>query len=186
MADFNVDSFTSALKGGGARTNLMWAKMTNSTYLTNGGDFTYMCKATNIPASTITAIDVPYFGRNVKVAGESREFAPLTTTVVNDEGHVILAAMTAWMEDLNGATTNATKKNLFASRTSYTCDIELEMYKKDGVKDQNWNFVNCWPSNISAIDLNWDSVNTIQEFTIDWQYDYYYHAQAGITKTTSG
>ena len=183
MADFNVDSFTSALKGGGARTNLMWAKMTNSTYLTNGGDFTYMCKASNIPASTITAIDVPYFGRNVKVAGESREFAPLTTTVVNDEGHVILAAMTAWMEDLNGATTNATKKNLFASRTSYTCDIELEMYKKDGVKDQNWNFVNCWPSNISAIDLNWDSVNTIQEFTIDWQYDYYYHTQANITKT---
>ena len=183
MADFNVDSFTSALKGGGARTNLMWAKMTNSTYLTNGGDFTYMCKATNIPASTITAIDVPYFGRNVKVAGESREFAPLTTTVVNDEGHVILAAMTAWMEDLNGATTNATKKNLFASRTSYTCDIELEMYKKDGTKDQNWNFINCWPSNISAIDLNWDSVNTIQEFTIDWQYDYYYHTQAKITKS---
>ena len=183
MADFNVDSFTSALKGGGARTNLMWAKMTNSTYLTNGGDFTYMCKASNIPASTITAIDVPYFGRNVKVAGESREFAPLTTTVVNDEGQAILAAMTAWMEDLNGATTNATKKNLFASRTSYTCDIELEMYKKDGVKDQNWNFVNCWPSNISAIDLNWDSVNTIQEFVIDWQYDYYYHTQAKISKS---
>ena len=126
---------------------------------------------------------MPYFGRNVKVAGESREFAPLTTTVVNDEGQEILLKMNKWMSDLNGADTNVSKGGLFASRTSYTCDIELEMYKKDGTKDQNWNFINCWPSNISAIDLNWDSVNTIQEFTIDWQYDYYYHTQAKITKS---
>ena len=183
MATFKVDSFTSALKGGGARTNLMWVKMTNSKYIATGGDFTYLCKASNIPASTITAIEVPYFGRNVKVAGESREFAPLTTTVVNDEGQEILLKMNKWMSDLNGADTNVSKGGLFASRTSYTCDIELEMYKKDGTKDQNWNFINCWPSNISAIDLNWDSVNTIQEFVIDWQYDYYYHTQAKISKS---
>ena len=56
------------------------------------------------------------------------------------------------------------------------------MYKKDGTKDQDWVFVNCWPSNMSSIDLNWDSVNTIQEFTVDWQYDYYYHGQANIGK----
>ncbi len=181
MADFNVNTFTSKLKGGGARTNLMWVKMSNSTYA-GLGDWTYLCKASNIPASTITAIEVPYFGRNVKVAGESREFAPLTTTVVNDEGHAIYKGMTTWMADLNSPEGNKTKSGLFASRSSYCCDIELEMYKKDGAKDQNWNFINCWPSNISAIDLNWDSVNTIQEFTIDWQYDYYYHDQAKITK----
>ncbi len=182
MADFNVDSFTSKLKGGGARTNLMWVKMSNNTYA-GMTDWTYLCKASQIPASTITAVEVPYFGRNVKVAGESREFQPLTTTVVNDEGQEILLKMNKWMSDLNGADTNVSKGGLFASRTSYTCDIELEMYKKDGVKDQNWNFVNCWPSNISAIDLNWDSVNTIQEFVIDWQYDYYYHTQAKISKS---
>ena len=45
MATFKVDSFTSALKGGGARTNLMWVKMTNSKYIATGGDFTYLCKA---------------------------------------------------------------------------------------------------------------------------------------------
>ena len=42
--------------------------------------------------------------------------------------------------------------------------------------------MNCWPANMSSIDLNWDSVNTIQEFTVDWQYDYYYHGQANIGK----
>ena len=49
--------------------------------------------------------------------------------------------------------------------------------------DVKWDFYNAWPSNVSAIDLNWDSVNTIQEFTIDWQYDYYLHGQAKIDNT---
>ena len=182
MGNFNVTTFTSKLKGGGARTNLMWVTMTNNSYA-GLNDWTYLCKASQIPASTITAIEVPYFGRNVKVAGESREFAPLTTTVVNDEGHAIYSGMVTWMKDLNDPAGNVSKSGLFGSRAQYTCDIKLEMYKKDGLKDQDWNFVNCWPSNISAIDLNWDSVNTIQEFTIDWQYDYYYHTQAKITKT---
>jgi hypothetical protein len=183
MSDFNVNTFTSKLKGGGARTNLMWCTMTNNTY---GGlkKWQYMCKASQIPASTITAIEVPYFGRMVKVAGESREFGPLTTTVVQDEGYEIYGGMVAWLEDLNGAATNTTKTNLFSSRSSYTADITLEMYKKDGTSDQKWKFINCWPSNMSAIDLNWDTVNTIQEFTIDWQYDYYLHDQANIKKDT--
>jgi hypothetical protein len=181
MPDFNVNTFTSKLKGGGARTNLMWCTMTNNTY-TGLNDWQYMCKASQIPASTITAIEVPYFGRMVKVAGEAREFGPLTTTVVQDEGYIIYYGMVAWLEDLNGAASNTTKSGLFKSRSSYTADIKLEMMKKDGTKDQEWHFVNCWPSNMSAIDLNWDTVNTIQEFTIDWQYDYYYHPNAKIGK----
>ena len=182
MADFNVNGFTSKLKGGGARTNLMWCTMATSKYTGLTG-WQYMCKAAQIPASTITAIEVPYFGRNVKVAGESREFGPLTTTVVQDEDYAIYNGMVSWLEDLNGAASNVTGKNLLATRATYTTDITLDMYKKDGTKDQSWSFVNCWPSNMSAIDLNWDSVNTIQEFTIDWQYDYYYHGNAKITST---
>ena len=57
----------------------------------------------------------------------------------------------------------------------------LKTYKKDGVVDQTWKFIGAWPSNVSAIDLSWDSGNTIQEFTVDWQYDYYTHAEANVT-----
>ena len=182
MPDFNVNTFTSKLKGGGARTNLMWCSMTPPQGIAGMSDWTYLCKASQIPASTITAVEVPYFGRNVKVAGESREFAPLTTTVVQDEGHAIYNGLVSWMSFLNAPMQNTSKAGIFAARNSYTTQITLQMYKKDGVKDQDWVFVNCWPSNMSPIDLNWDSVNTIQEFTVDWQYDYYYHAQANIGK----
>ena len=186
MADF-ISGFITAMAGGGARTNLMMVTMTNNAYA-GFTDWTYMCKASNIPGSTITPIEVPYFGRNVKVAGESREFGPLTTTVVNDEGRAIYQGMLLWMADMNHPEKNLSKKNLYGSsgsgtRGNYCADIELKMFKKDGTDDQTWKFANCWPSNMSAIDLNWDSVNTIQEFTIDWQYDYYLHKQAKITST---
>ena len=90
--------------------------------------------------------------------------------------------MYTWFEKFNGAKSNKATTGLFATRSAYTCTVSLEMYKKDGKLDQKWDFHNAWPSNVSAIDLNWDSVNTIQEFTIDWQYDYYLHAQAKIDK----
>ena len=182
MADFNVNTFTSKLKGGGARTNLMWCTMTAPQVIAGMSNLTYLCKASQIPASTITAVEVPYFGRNVKVAGESREFSPMTTTVVQDEGYAIYNGLVDWMSKMNGAMSNKSQSGLFANRGAYTTQITLSMYKKDGTKDQDWVFVNCWPSNMSSIDLNWDSVNTIQEFTVDWQYDYYYHGQANIGK----
>ena len=185
MADFNVTAFTKSMSGGGARTNLMMCKVEGKpvTNLSSGA-FSYMCKAANVPGSTLTAIEVPYFGRNVKVAGESREFAPLTTTVVNDESMDIYKVMVEWFESFSGAQSNKATKDLFKTRSDYTATITLDMYKKDGEKDQEWKFLNCWPSNMSAIDLSWDTVNTIQEFTIDWQYDYYLHKEAKIASGT--
>jgi len=181
MSDFRISNFTSKLVGGGARTNLMEMELPN---VPGGGSVTewkFMCKASQIPPSTITPIEVPYFGRNVKVAGESREFPALSTTVVNDEGHKLKAALEIWMATFNGHTSNKAEANRFSSRNNYTVQLILKMFRKDGAEDQVWKFEGCWPSNISAIDLNWDSGNQIQEFTVDWQYDYYTHAQAGTT-----
>ena len=181
MADFRISTFTSKLVGGGARTNLMEMTLGN---VPGGGattDWVYLCKASQIPPSNITPIEVAYFGRNIKVAGESREFPALSTTVVNDEGHALKAALETWMAQFNGHKSNKAVTGGFANRATYTRQMSLKMFKKDGTPDQIWKFEGCWPSNISSIDLNWDSGNTIQEFTVDWQYDYYTHAEAGTT-----
>ena len=183
MADLNVNAFISKLTGGGARTNLMRCAIGkgDATQSFASSSFSYMCKASNIPGSTLTPIEVPYFGRNVKVAGESREFAPLTTTVVNDEDLGIYKNFVGWFEKFNAAQSNKATKALYSARAKYTTTVTLQMFKKDGDVDQEWTFKGAWPSNMSAIDLNWDTVNTIQEFTVDWQYDYYLHAKANIT-----
>ena len=77
---------------------------------------------------------------------------------------------------------NTAKTNYLGTRSNYTTTLTLKSFKKDGGDDQEWMFKGCWPSNVSAIDLNWDTIDTLQEIVIDWQYDYFTHKQASINE----
>ena len=37
----------------------------------------------------------------------------------------------------------------------------------------HYDYQDCWPSNISAIELSYDSASTIEEFTVTWEYNYF-------------
>ena len=43
----------------------------------------FLVKAAQLPASNITPIQIPFRGRNLKIAGD-RTFDPWTVTVIND------------------------------------------------------------------------------------------------------
>ena len=177
--NFQISNFTSKLTGGGARANLFEVTILNAPNNTTGGnsDFQYKCKASGIPASTIGTYEVPYFGRTIKFAGD-REFTELSTTVINDEDYQMRNLIESWMALLNGHKDNTTDIE-FGDRKQYAKDITLKTYRKAGSEvDQTWNFIGCWPSALSSTDLNWDSTNAIQEFTVTWQYDYYEHKPA--------
>ena len=72
--------------------------------------FTYLCKAAQLPASNVASIDVPFRGRTLKVAGD-RTFDTWTITVINDTDFSIRKAFEDWMQfiaqyqDASGATT---------------------------------------------------------------------------------
>ena len=181
MPTFNINEFTSKLKNGGARPNLYRLKIGNLPGVvqvkTGSTDVEYMCKSVSgIPSSTIGTIEVPYFGRVVKFAGD-REIAELTTTFINEENMKIRNIMDSWINGLNETRNNTASKTMGGRRT-FTSSVTLDTFTKKGDVDQTWKFVNCWPSNVSSIDLNWDSQNAIQEFTVTWQYDTYEHDQA--------
>jgi hypothetical protein len=36
-----------------------------------------------------------------------------------------------------------------------------------------YRLVNCWPSDISAIDLSYDTTDAVEDFTVTWTYDYF-------------
>ena len=70
-----IDSFKSKLTGGGARPNLFEVILNFPSGITDGiNDFDekarFLVKAANLPASNITPIDVPFRGRNLKIAGD--------------------------------------------------------------------------------------------------------------------
>ena len=177
-----ISDFKSALKGGGARPNLFEVEMTNlpDGISWDGDIFKYLCKSAALPASNISPIDVPFRGRIFKVAGD-RTIDTWTVTIINDEDFKLRRAFEAWTEliaklDNNlGATnpaaymSNATVYQLgrgstINSTTNAGTDSSiLAAYK----------FVDIFPTNVSNIDLSYDSGDTIEEFTVEFQVQSY-------------
>ena len=91
----NVDDFKSKLIGGGARANLFQVDITGG--IDSGRLLEFMCKGAQLPASVIAQIDVPYRGRQLKVAGD-RTFENWTITVLNDNDSKLRGEFEAWMK----------------------------------------------------------------------------------------
>jgi hypothetical protein len=162
----------------GARSNLFRVTL-NGFYSTNNDvtadeDFTYLCKAAQLPGSTLGIIEVPFSaGRRFKAAGD-RTFADWTTTVINDSGHKIREAL----EDLQrayGVTdyNSTTSKTLTGGTATDFSTILVEQLNQAGEVVYSYTLVNCWPQDISTIDLSYDSTDTLEEFTVTWSYDYF-------------
>jgi hypothetical protein len=72
----SITDFRKALNGGGARPNLFEVTFpTNGVFQLTGGsdaqeDLRMLVKAAQLPASNVAAIDVPFRGRIMKVAGD--------------------------------------------------------------------------------------------------------------------
>ena len=173
---FNIEDFKGNFADGGARPNLFRAKINLPSgvgVLKDQG--TYLIKSAQIPSATVTAIDVPYFGRQVRVAG-NRTFEPWTVTIMNTEGFEIRNAMEEWMSKINSHNANgASLKTLI----EYKADAEVEHLKKSGVEGDiaaKYQFFGMFPTEISSIELGWENNDTIEEFTVTFAYDYWHHA----------
>ena len=183
-----ISQFKSQLIGGGARPNLFEVELTTlpAGIAWPADNFRYMCKAAQLPESTIANIDIPFRGRIFKVAGD-RTIEPWSITVINDEDFRIRNAMEQWMEliaklDTNlGATlpesymTNATVYQLGRGSTKSSTTNEGEV---NAVLKQ-YEFIDIFPINVSAIDLSYDSSDTIEEFTVDFAVQSYNLTGAG-------
>ena len=82
-----VDDFKAKLIGGGARANLFKATLAFPAYAAGDTELAqFMCKAAQLPASVVGQIDVPYRGRQMKIAGD-RTYENWTVTIINDTGN---------------------------------------------------------------------------------------------------
>jgi len=178
-----IQDFKSTLRGGGARPNLFEVILTDMPGggAFDAGDFSILCKAANLPASNIASIDVPFRGRIFKVAGD-RTFDTWTVTIINDEDFRIRSSMEAWMQyigqygDASGSTDpndymrEATVRQL--TRNPSTTGVN-NAFGGDLSVSAQYKFYDIFPTNISAIDLSYDTADTIEEFTVDFQVQYW-------------
>jgi hypothetical protein len=182
MAEFSVTKFRAAL-GAGSRPNLFKVQVTPPR--ASGYDvasFEYLCRSGSLPSATLGTIEIPMNGgRRLKMGGD-RTFAEWTSTILNDEDFKIRSVMEKWQNDIvkTNYEITSTLGNRSASTGGTDADglygtVTIYQLREDGtsVVSGGYRLVNCWPSDISAIDLSYDTTDAVEDFTVTWTYDYY-------------
>lgn len=188
---FNINQFKNQLTYGGARPSLFQVQLTLPANLSDPVDngvadatgipapvverkVAFMCKATSIPASTVSAIDVPYFGRKTKVAG-NRTFAPWSITIINDEDFIVRKAVENWLAAINGHASNLKNSGVTSRPSDYQSTAIVRQFSKgpEELAIRAYKFVNLFPTEVSTIELDWNTTDAIEEFQVTFEYDYW-------------
>ena len=203
-----ISQFKSALSGGGARPNLFEVNMvtwpgtssTGSFEASAQEEFQFLCKAAALPSSNITPIEIPFRGRTLKVAGD-RTFDTWTITVINDENFRMRKKFEKWMNGISKLSDGSGATN----PASYMGNAVVHQLGKgankgrhsknntgdgdgsggiDSVKPlRTYMFRDIFPTEVSEIALSYDTTDTIEEFTVTFQVQYW---TAGTGSQTGG
>ena len=172
---FNVTEFRANLIGDGARPNLFQVTMTFPTFSTDavnsGQALSFLCKTAQLPGSTVGTVPLYYFGRELKFAG-NRNFADWTITIINDENFKVRKAFESWMNGMNSHATN-TRNPAAQNAIGYSVDAKVEQFDKAGNVIKSYKFVGAFPVDLSPIDLDWGSNDSIEEFTATLAYQWW-------------
>jgi len=173
----NVSDFRANLPGGGARPNLFEVVFNNPTSLSNtkgnardAAEEAFLCKSTSLPGTTLSRVDVPFRGRNIRVPGV-REFDDTwVTTIINDTDFSVRRWAEDWMNAIASHETNV--GNFTLTDLSTTLHV-YQLDHRDGSRIRGYKFIDAWPSELNAIELAADTNDSIEEFDITWTYSYW-------------
>jgi hypothetical protein len=196
-----LEDFKARLIGGAARPNLFEVELAFPTFATESStDSTndqtrsvaelsrFMIKTANLPASNVGVIEVPFRGRTLKIAGD-RTFDVWTITVINDVDFSIRTAFEKWMNAINKHDDNSGLIN----PAQYQRDAYVKQFGRSSLASAQSNptsptitapgdampvlkaykFYGIFPTAVSAIDLSYDSADSIEEFTVDLQVQWW-------------
>jgi len=179
MARRSIEDFKAVLQGGGVRPTMFEVELTFPETVVNDSnlatrDGTFLIKAANLPSSTVGSIEVPFRGRKLKVSGD-RSFADWQVTVINDVSFGLRSAFEEWSERVqnhNYALGSNTLNDYFASAIVRQLD-------RDGQQLRAYRFEGIWPNNIDEISLDFDSVDTVEEYGVTFSVQYWSAIDSG-------
>lgn len=176
MAAINpsVTEFIANFQGGGARPNLYEVILTfpagiASPLASRKASFT--CRSASLPSSNMGLAQVPYMGRQVKLAGD-KTFDDWTITIINDVDFVVRDAMEQWVDRINGHLSNKAAAG-FGNPTRYFANAEVVQLDREDKPVKNYFFEAIWPTNVSEIQLGYDQNDVIEEFSVTLAVNYW-------------
>ena len=202
----SISDFKSKVATDFARPNLFVCELNFTSTFTDQATLkelgTFTVKAANLPATQLGTVEVPYRGRVLKIAGD-RTFEPWTITIMNDKNFRLRDAFEKWTESIQAYAQNVTTAgtniqnyyaDMFVSQLDRnTSDVSTATAGKVKTASQGavgiphqvlreYRFVDVFPTNISAIDLDFGSNDAIEEFTVEMQVQYWQVSNRGPKK----
>ena len=193
----NINEFKSRLQGG-VRPNLFQVDITFPSVTFDLGGNTkfktvnnlaeagrYLCRSAQIPAANQGLIEVPFRGRFLKIPGD-RTFEPWTATFYNTTDFDLRAAFEQWI-NVGNKTDESLGTFEFGGDAfgGYFTDIIVRQLDKNPKSEggsvkgvgknkvlRSYKLVGAWPTSVGAINLSYDSNDQIEEFDVEFQYQY--------------
>ena len=177
----NITEFKSRLNGG-VRPNLYQVDINfpdgtgDQKSLKEQGQ--YLCRSTSLPTHSQGLIEVPFRGRFLKIPGD-RTFEAWTATFYNTSDFNLRAAFEQWVNLGNQVDENigvvGGLDNLF--KDVYVRQLSKDSAGQAGKVDKNkvlrvYKLVDAWPTSVGAINVAFDSNDAIEEFDVEFQYQY--------------
>jgi len=170
---FNISNFRAALSAG-AKPNLFSVNLNLPTGVGDvgnavGSNFSVLCKSASIPALTVGIIEVPYRGRRIKLPGD-RTYGDWTVTIVNDNKQSMRKAFDRWLKYINNP--NAQEDIRTTQSIDYKVTVDIAHLKINGQASRRYKLIDAFPTDVSAIELSYDTTDAIQEFTVTFMYNH--------------
>jgi len=168
----NIDDFKANLIGGGARANQYRVTIVPPPGIATGLDIrrtSFLATATNLPASTLGEVAIPFRGRNIYISGDRPAPDTWTVTFYNDTDFMIRNAMELWHNGINDFANNTGLIN----PSDYQSDLTVEQLDRDDTVLKSYIFRNAYPLTIGQIDLTNTEATEIETFEVTWRYQHF-------------
>ena len=135
-------------------------------------------------------IEVPFRGRTVKISGD-RTFDTWSPTFFNDKDLKIRSYFEQWLESMNTHNgNNAPKFRPSTTEGGYMATVRVKQLEKNATNKgtilRQYTLYHAFPTNVSQIDLGYDSNDQISEFSVEFQYSYWLAEAPVASNITDG
>lgn len=193
---YSINDFKNRITTG-VRPNLFSISIPDINILNKLGAFntnadeniTLLCKSAALPSSSQGVAEVPFRGRVLKLPGD-RTYDAWTATFYNDADFSIRSLFEGWINLINKGDANIGQLN----PNDIFREIKVNQLKKSINDSPNtattttttdiirtYTLNGAFPTSVSAITLGYDQNDQIEEFDVEFQYQYFSITTPGNT-----
>ena len=180
----SIEDFKAVLQGGGVRPTMFQVELTFPESVVPDPtlaeqESTFLVKAAAIPAASVGTIEVPFRGRKLKVSGD-RSFDAWNTTVINDNSFNLRKAFEEWSERIQNFNYVLGANTL----NDYFATAIVRQLDRDGQQLRAYGLRGVWPATVGEIALSFDSTDQVEEYDVQFNYQYWSAIDAGDPYTS--